>query len=404
MTTGLRGADLLGALRDRGTDLVTGVPCSYLTPLINAAINDPRNRYVGATSEGEAVAVATGAWLAGGTPLVMAQNSGLGNMVNPLTSLVWPARVPLMLMCTWRGQPGVPDEPQHALMGRVMGALLDTLEVEWEVLDPDPGALGPALDRGLASMERRALPYCYVVRKGVVADQPLTEPAQAAPPRVRPRHTAGHPDQVAGTRAEILERVLALVPDTAALIATTGKTGRELFTLADRPQHFYLVGSMGCASAVGLGVALTDPRPVVVLDGDGAALMKLGNLATIGAHRPSGLVHVLLDNQVHDSTGGQRTHAGTVDFPAVAAACGYRSAVTCRSPAEVDAAIAAALAAPGPHLVHIRIAAGSMPRLGRPTVAPHEVARRFRDHLAATRAPRAALPAGAGAGAGTVAG
>jgi phosphonopyruvate decarboxylase len=179
----------------------------------------------------------------------------------------------------------------------------------------------------------------------------------------------------------VLERALATVSDETAIIATTGKTGRELFTLADRPQHLYLVGSMGCASGLGLGLALNTERPVVVLDGDGAALMKLGTLATIGAMAPKNLVHLVLDNGVHDSTGGQATVSPNVDFAAAAVACGYRRAVACDSLAGLDRALAEALAAPGPTLVHLRIAPGSMAKLGRPTVTPDEVARRFRAFL-----------------------
>ena len=179
------------------------------------------------------------------------------------------------------------------------------------------------------------------------------------------------------SRAEVLERVLAAVPDAAAVVATTGKCGRELFTLADRPQHLYQVGSMGCASAMGLGVALHSRRPVVVLDGDGAALMKLGSLATIGAQGPPNLVHVVLDNGVHDSTGGQPTVSPSVDFAEVALACGYASGATCDDLPGFEAAFRAALAEPGPHLVHARIRPGSMAGLGRPTVHPSEVARRF---------------------------
>jgi phosphonopyruvate decarboxylase len=166
------------------------------------------------------------------------------------------------------------------------------------------------------------------------------------------------------------------------VIATTGKCGRELFTLADRPQHLYQVGSMGGASAMALGVALVSDRPVVALDGDGAALMKLGNLATIGARAPSKLVHIILDNGVHDSTGGQATVSPTVDFARIALACGYRSGRTCDGLVAFGRALNAAFTSPGPHLIHLRIRPGSLEKLGRPTVKPPEVARRFRDFLA----------------------
>ena len=181
----------------------------------------------------------------------------------------------------------------------------------------------------------------------------------------------------------MLERFLGVVPDAAAVIATTGKCGRELFTLADRAQHLYQVGSMGGASAMGLGVALNTSRPVVVLDGDGAALMKLGNLATIGSRAPANLVHVVLDNGVHDSTGGQATVSPSVDFAAVALACGYATGATCDSPDGFERALRETRSGPGPHLIHARIAPGSLAKLGRPTVGPAEVARRFRRFLAA---------------------
>jgi phosphonopyruvate decarboxylase len=183
------------------------------------------------------------------------------------------------------------------------------------------------------------------------------------------------------SRAAALERFLALVPDHAAVIATTGKCSRELFTLADRPQHLYQVGSMGGASAMALGVALNATRPVVVLDGDGAALMKLGNLATIGAQAPQNLIHVLLDNSVHDSTGGQATASPTVDFAMVAIGCGYRRAFSADELGGFEVALTSALPGSGPTLIHLKMRAGSMAKLGRPTITPPEVARRFQAFL-----------------------
>jgi len=168
------------------------------------------------------------------------------------------------------------------------------------------------------------------------------------------------------------------------VIATTGKTGRELFTIADRDQHLYQVGSMGCAVAMGLGTALNTDRPVIVLDGDGAALMKLGSLATVGAERPENLIHVVLDNGTYDSTGGQPTNSGGVDFAAVAAACGYPHGYRCDGLDGFETVLASSLRRPGPHLIHLKILPGSMSDLGRPTVKPADVARRFRDFITGT--------------------
>jgi phosphonopyruvate decarboxylase len=373
--------DFLEPARAQGFDFYTGVPCSFLTPLINRVIGHPRLDYVAAASEGEAVAIAAGAWLAGRETVVMCQNSGLGNAVNPLTSLNYPFRIPTLLIVTWRGQPGLKDEPQHELMGRVTGDLLRVIEVPQAAFPAAAEAVDTTLETARHRMAEAGLPYALVMAKGAVRDDGLDQP----PPATRPpgrfadfRRGGGRP-----TRAAALERFLALVPEAAAVIATTGKCGRELFTLADRSQHLYQVGSMGCAGAMGLGLALNVQRPVVVLDGDGAALMKLGAMASIGAYAPANLVHLVLDNGVHDSTGGQATVSASVDFARVALACGYGWAAAADDLDGFQAAFRAALAAPGPRLVHLRIAPGSMAKLGRPTVAPPEVARRFKDFLAA---------------------
>ncbi len=377
------GADaFLDPARARGFDFYAGVPCSFLTPIINRVIGDPALEYVGATSEGEAVAIAAGAWLAGKKTVVMCQNSGLGNAVNPLTSLSFPFRIPTLLIVTWRGQPGIHDEPQHELMGQITGSLLDALRIPHRPFPAAPEDVEPALALAEAAMAGSELPFGFVMAKDTVRDDGLEEkPVDPRPPGVRSDFREHGP---LPARFEMLARFLAIVPDAAGVVATTGKCGRELFTLADRPQHLYQVGSMGGASAMGLGVALHTPRPVVVLDGDGAALMKLGNLATIGSRAPANLVHVVLDNGVHDSTGGQATASASVDFAAVALACGYASGASCDSLRGFEQALGATRDRRGPHLIHARIAPGSMAKLGRPTIKPPEVARRFRAFLAAS--------------------
>ncbi|MBT5413264.1 MAG: phosphonopyruvate decarboxylase [Rhodospirillaceae bacterium] len=368
--------DFLGAARRRGLGFYTGVPCSFLTPLINRVISDSDTRYVGATSEGEAVAIAAGAWLAGEGSVVMCQNSGLGNMINPLTSLNWPFRIPTLMIVTWRGQPGLKDEPQHELMGQATARFLDDARVPHGAFPDRAEAVESALDIALDRMAETHLPYAFIMAKGAVADEALDE---------APRLLAGPGELVDLTggdarpkRFEALERLLAGIPDAAAVIATTGFCGRELFTLADRPQHLYQVGSMGGASAMALGVALNTERPVVVLDGDGAALMKLGNMATVGAQRPGNLVHVLLDNGMHESTGGQATVSSGVDFAAIAVACGYRTAMRADSLGGFEVGLARCLSSAGPSLLHVRLGPGAMPNLGRPTVTPVEVAQRFK--------------------------
>jgi len=370
---------LMGELTRHGVTTVTGVPCSFLTPIINRAIVDPEVRYLAATSEGEAAAIAAGASLGGGLGCVISQNSGLGNMVNPLTSLLQTARIPALLLVTWRGEPGRPDEPQHALMGEITRPLLDLMDIESAVLSADPDALAGTIERAFAAMAVSSRPYAIVVPKGTVAPEPLAEPPLPARTPTLTRYPAVLTERP--TRFEALERIRLELPPDAALVTTTGKTSRELFTLADRDEHFYLVGAMGSACSVGLGVSLETPRPVVVVDGDGAILMRLGSLATVAAHGGDNLVHIVLDNGVHDSTGGQRTLSGPVDLAAVAAACGYAQVHGCDGLDSLSTALANALNGPGPSLVHLPIRLGSLPELGRPTIPPDEVAARFRSFV-----------------------
>lgn len=369
----------LRAAQKRGFDFYTGVPCSFLTPLINGTISSRETTYVGAASEGEAVAIASGAWLAGRQTVVMCQNSGLGNAVNPLTSLNAPFRIPTLLVVTWRGQPGLKDEPQHEVMGQITAALLDVIRVEHADFPSEPDAVDGALARAHAVCTKESRPFALIMKKGSVRDDGLDlRPAQAARAGRREIYDSDLP---APSRNSVLERLLAVVPAEAGIIATTGMTGRELYFLADRKQHLYQVGSMGCASAMGLGVALNTARPIIVVDGDGAALMKLGTLATIGNYAPKNLVHVLLDNGVHDSTGGQPTVSGTVDFAGVALSCNYQFTATCSGLDGFEAGLRAALEFEGPSFLHIRITPGSAP-VGRPTIPPHEIARRFQSFLA----------------------
>jgi phosphonopyruvate decarboxylase len=377
--------EFLDAAGRSGFDFYTGVPCSFLTPLINGVLSDRTLRYVGATSEGEAVAIAAGAWLAGRTTVVLCQNSGLGNAVNPLTSLNAPFRIPTLFVTTWRGEPGLKDEPQHELMGVITHDLLSLIGAPPAAFPNMPDQLNPAFAAATRAMAQTGLPVAWVLRKGDVEDSGLDQPAlNPAPPGRRDRFEQGG---ARPTRAAALRAWLDTVDQEAAVIATTGKCGRELFTFADREQHLYQVGAMGGASGMALGLALNTARPVVVLDGDGAALMKLGTFATIGAYRPANLTHILLDNGVHDSTGGQATVSASVDFAAIALACGYRYAASCDSLQGFGSALRAAAAVDGPRLIHLKIARGSMDKLGRPTVSPAAVAQRFKAFVARPPTP-----------------
>ncbi len=391
----IQAEDFLQELQRHGCGPYLGVPCSFLSPLINATSADPRYGYLAANNEGEAVAIAAGAYLAGRKPVVMFQNSGLGNAVSPLTSLTYPFRIPLLLIATQRGEPNIHDEPQHELMGVITAPLVELMGLGCGVFPREAAAIGPAVEQALARMAERGLPYVFVMRKDSVAPgagaAPPAAPAPdgAAAPNDDPRSRVlpgADPAASPGMgRAEAIARVSDAAGEDAALIATTGKIGRELFTLRERAGNFYVVGSMGCASSIGLGVALHHPGPVLVLDGDGAALMRLEALVSIGHYRPRRLVHVVLDNGMHESTGGQPSLSGGVRLDHVAAACGYASAVRVTEPAALEREVRRALAQPGPHLIHALVKPGALEPLGRPTLSPVQVKMRFMAFLAARR-------------------
>jgi phosphonopyruvate decarboxylase len=363
-----------------GFSLYAGVPCSYLKPFINYVIDDADLRYVGAANEGDAIAVAAGAELAGQRGVVMFQNSGFGNTVNPLTSLTHTFRIPVLIIVTLRGEPGGPaDEPQHELMGRITSDLLELLGIAWDWFPTEEDAIEPVLERAVATMDNEQRSFALIMRKGSVAPHELQCAPVAQPPAPRIF------DAVSPTarRTDMLRAVQAGVDRDTIVIATTGYTGRELYALDDRPGQFYMVGSMGCAVSLGLGIALVCPdRRIVVLDGDGALLMRLGALAMLGFERPPNLVHVLFDNGIHESTGGQTTLSTTVDFCAVAAACGYPSVVTAANPDELAEQLAATIGQLA--FIFAPTLPGVPHDLPRPSVTPAEVAARLRDHLQKT--------------------
>ncbi|WNC92359.1 phosphonopyruvate decarboxylase [Paraburkholderia sp. FT54] len=384
----IEAAQFVEAARERGFDWYAGVPCSYLTPFINYVLQDESLHYVSAANEGDAVALIAGVTLGaknGRRGITMMQNSGLGNAVSPLTSLTWTFRLPQLLIVTWRGQPGVADEPQHALMGPVTPAMLETMEIPWETFPTEADAIGPALDRAIAYMDETGRPYALVMQKGSVAPYELKD--SGASERRVPVTPQSQFTKAAGelaSRHDALNKVIAHTPlESTVVLASTGFCGRELYAIDDRANQLYMVGSMGCVTPFALGLALARPDlRVVALDGDGAALMRMGAFATIGAYGPSNLTHVLLDNGAHDSTGGQATVSSQVSFAGVAAACGYASAVESDDVNVIDALFEAP-PLDGPRFARLAIRRGTPDGLPRPTITPPDVKTRLMRHIGA---------------------
>ncbi|MEE8496212.1 MAG: phosphonopyruvate decarboxylase [Xanthomonadales bacterium] len=374
----IQAGDFIKPAREFGFNTWAGVPCSYLTPFINSIIDDPDMMYISSANEGDAVATATGAALAGQRTVAMMQNSGLGNAISPLSSLNWVFRIPILLLITLRGEPGLNDEPQHELMGRITGRILDDLQIPWDWFPPNAGSVESALTVATWQMDKTGLPYAFIMRKGSVTPVSLQSLWKAVsapgPPVERVTGEAGM------TRRQALVAVIEQTAESDSIVvATTGFTGRELFAIADRPNQLYMVGSMGCASSFGLGLSLTlAEKRVLVVDGDGAVLMRMGNLATVGAYGGKNFHHLVLDNGLHESTGGQSTVSNAISLAGVAGACGYREATEAMTKKSLEQFLQGRN---GPALQQLKIKPGVPEDLPRPGVGPVEVKQRLMRHL-----------------------
>lgn len=364
-------------LHKLGFSFYTGVPCSYLKHLINYAINECD--YIGATNEGDAIAIASGAYIGGKRSVVLMQNSGLANAVSPLVSLNYPFRIPLLGFVSLRGEPGVPDEPQHELMGCITTQMLELMQVEWQYLSSDLNEAKQQLLQAVHVMDQNRS-FFFVVKKGTFEKETLQKQEQFR--NTNEIKSVKHSDDQKPSRLEALTVIDAMHDNATVQLATTGKTGRELYEIEDRIGNFYLVGSMGCVSSVGLGLALTRKQnDIVVIDGDGSVLMRMGNLATNGAYGPSNMLHILLDNHVHDSTGGQSTVSEHIDFVEIAASCGYRKSIYVHSLEELESSIRDWKRTKGLTFLYMKIAKGSKETLGRPHIKPYEVKERLMKFL-----------------------
>lgn len=378
----IEAREFVDSAQELGFNCYAGVPCSFLTPFINYVIEQDNILYISSANEGDAVALAAGAYLGGKPAVAMMQNSGLGNAVNPLTSLAHTFRIPLLLIVTQRGAPGLQDEPQHELMGRITGSMLESMEIPWEYFPVEDNLIPPALARARQHLQHAERPYAFIMRKGSIASYGASggkvPQRGSGTSQVQRRYHSSPPP----SRAQALGRILSHTsPENSVIIATTGYTGRELCALADRPNQLYMVGSMGCASSLGLGLSLARPDlQVVVIDGDGAALMRLGNLATVGTYGRGNLVHVLLDNEAHDSTGAQATVSANLSFAQVASACGYALTLEGNDPELLDELLTVS-ASSGPRFAQLKIGTGTLKDLPRPQLTPPQTKERLRNHL-----------------------
>ena len=357
-------------LAAEGVDFLAGVPDSLLKEFcayVDAAL--PPEGHVIAANEGTAVGLAAGHHLATGSlPLVYLQNSGLGNTVNPILSLADPEvyGLPMIIMIGWRGAPGVKDEPQHVKQGRVTPALLDAMELPYKVLDGDPEAATEAATWAARTALETSAPVVLLVQKSAFGKAEEKRPARTVPDTMLAREAA-------------IQLITGTLRAGATIVATTGMISRELYESRgalgqDRSSDFLTVGSMGHASQIALGIARAKPgAQVVCLDGDGAALMHLGGMATIGTSETGDLLHIVLNNGAHDSVGGQPTVAQQISLTGIAQACGYdQIAGPVEDEADIRAQVAALAQVPGRRFLEVRVRPGSRADLGRPKESPAE--------------------------------
>lgn len=355
-------ADFYRELKAHGINFFTGVPDSLLAGLC-AVINTAENseHHIVAANEGNALALAAGHFLATGKPgLVYMQNSGLGNMVNPLLSLMDEAvyGLPALILIGWRGAPGVKDEPQHVKQGQVTLPLLETMGLAYEVLPTDDDGIKQSLAKAFAYMSEKNLPFALVVPKGTFTGtaKPATEACDGM------------------SREDAIKQIAAKFDAEGLIVSTTGMISRELFeyraaTGGDHARDFLTVGSMGHSSSIALGLALSTPKQVLCMEGDGAVLMHMGAMAVSGgAHGPANFHHIVLNNGAHDSVGGLPTVAEKIDFGAVAKACGYKVLGTVDNPADLVKALDGLKN--GPTFLEVKVKCGARADLGRPTRTP----------------------------------
>jgi len=362
----LTPSDYLRVLTDAGVTFFTGVPDSLLKEFCACVTTTlkPEDHLI-AANEGASVGLAIGHYLGTGSlPLVYLQNSGLGNTVNPLMSLASPAvyGTPMLLMLGWRGEPGKKDEPQHVHQGRVMIKLLEDMDLPVVVLSDD--ILEAEVQTKAAAQKAHDIsgPVALVVKKNTF-DKYSAPKAEADLPMGR--------EEAIIAAAEVLE-------DNAAVICTTGMPSRELFEFRARNEaghhrDFLTVGGMGHASQIALGLAMAQPaRPVYCFDGDGAALMHMGSMAITGQSKAKNFIHLVFNNGVHGSVGGQPTVGFKIDMPQIATACGYVTAKRVTTKEDLQKSIISSKLTDGVTFIEVRVRPGNRADIGRPTSTPAE--------------------------------
>jgi phosphonopyruvate decarboxylase len=346
-------------LKRNGVNFFTGVPDSILKGFNNYLVkNASKNEHIIAANEGGAVALASGYHLATDkVALVYMQNSGLGNAINPLMSLADKDvyGIPMILLIGWRGEPGKKDEPQHMKQGRITIPMLKTMQIPNVILSDSSKQAEKQIFKAIEISKKQGMPYALIARRGLFSG--LDNKIDSKKYKL--------------SREEVLREIITLTDVKDILISTTGKTSRELYELQKemnfKNPFFLNVGAMGHVSQIALGVALAKPKTrVICLDGDGSFIMHMGSLAINSKFASKNLIHVVLNNECHESVGGQPTSSDTVNFSKLVKACGYKNLFLIKNRTEISKLFGALNKIIGPVFVEVKINPGSRTNLGRP--------------------------------------
>lgn len=351
-------------LRENGIDCFAGVPdsllknmCAYITDHFDAAHN------IITANEGAAVGLAAGHYLATGQPAcVYMQNSGEGNIINPLASLTDQEvyNIPVLLLIGWRGRPGVHDEPQHVKQGKVTTGLLNVMGVNYEVLSKEEDKAEKQIAKALKVLQNKDL-FALVIEKDTFDEYKLQNVEK---------------NDLTMSREEAIQMVASALDEKDCIVSTTGMISRELFEYRaamnqGHDRDFLTVGSMGHASQIALGIALAQPkRRVWCFDGDGATIMHMGSMAIVGNKAPKNYFHVVFNNGAHDSVGGQPTVGLKIDLPCIAKAVGYTHTYSVDNKGDLVDVLKVVNEVEGPVLFEVKVKKGNRKDLGRPTTTP----------------------------------
>lgn len=358
-------------------DFYTGVPDSQLKALCNYLMNtygtDPKHHII-AANEGNCTALAAGYHLATGKiPVVYMQNSGEGNVINPVTSLLNDKvySIPVIFIIGWRGEPGVHDEPQHIFQGEITVKLLETLGIETFIIGKETKEEDVAeAMTNFRKVLSQGKDVAFIIQKGGISYE----------------DTVTYHNDYSMQREEIIRHITKISGEDP-IISTTGKASRELFETRtyngqSHKYDFLTVGSMGHSSSIALGIALNKPNVKIwCIDGDGAVLMHMGAMAVIGANAPKNLIHIVINNGAHETVGGMPTVAGKMDLVAIAKACGYPYAVSVQYPEALDKELSDAQKRKELSFIEVKCSIGARADLGRPTTTALENKKNFMEYL-----------------------